>query len=108
VAAGQEPTPLPNPPDLPDIGSPAAAMLNGTDEYQLGAMVIHQLRDQNAIIEDRRSPIPERTGREARDTGPRWRAHFQFFAVRDNAINAFCAAWRFHLYQRRADHPDSR
>ena len=52
VAAAEEPINLPNPPDLPDIGSPASALLSGSDEYQLGAMVIHQLRDQNAILED--------------------------------------------------------
>jgi predicted Zn-dependent protease len=90
VAAGQEPTPLPNPPDLPDIGSPAAAVLNGTDEYQLGAMVIHQLRDQNAIIEDPEiteylNALGSRLATQAPDGAP----HFQFFAVRDNAINAF-------------------
>jgi len=90
VAAAQETMPLPNPPDLPDIGSPAAAVLNGTDEYQLGAMVIHQLRDQNAIIEDPEiteylNALGSRLATQAPDGAP----HFQFFAVRDNAINAF-------------------
>ena len=90
VAAGQEPIPQPNPPDLPDIGSPAAAVLNGTDEYQLGAMVIHQLRDQNAIIEDPEiteylNSVSSRLATQAPDGAP----HFQLFAVRDNAINAF-------------------
>src|ERR1700737_1780825 len=95
VAAAEEPvttpvTTAPNPPDLPDIGSPAAAVLNGTDEYQLGAMVIHQLRDQNAIIEDPEiteylNALGSRLATQAPDGAP----HFQFFAVRDNAINAF-------------------
>jgi beta-barrel assembly-enhancing protease len=90
VAAAQEPMPVPNPPDLPDIGSPAAAVLNGTDEYQLGAMVIHQLRDQNAIIEDPEiteylNALSSKLATQAPDGAP----HFQLFAVRDNAINAF-------------------
>jgi predicted Zn-dependent protease len=90
VAAAQETLPPPNAPDLPDIGSPAAAVLNGTDEYQLGAMVIHQLRDQNAIIEDPEiteylNALGSRLATQAPDGAP----HFQFFAVRDNAINAF-------------------
>jgi predicted Zn-dependent protease len=90
VAAAQQTMPLPNPPDLPDIGSPAAAVLNGTDEYQLGAMVIHQLRDQNAIVEDPEiteylNALGSRLATQAPDGAP----HFQFFAVRDNAINAF-------------------
>jgi beta-barrel assembly-enhancing protease len=91
VAAAEEPvTTAPNPPDLPDIGSPAAAVLNGTDEYQLGAMVIHQLRDQNAIIEDPEiteylNALGSRLATQAPDGAP----HFQFFAVRDTSINAF-------------------
>jgi predicted Zn-dependent protease len=90
VAAGQESPIQPNAPDLPDIGSPAAAVLNGTDEYQLGAMVIHQLRDQNAILEDPEiteylNSLGSRLATQAPDGAP----HFQFFAVRDTAINAF-------------------
>ena len=90
VVAAQEPNPPPNPPDLPDIGSPAAAVLNGTDEYQLGAMVIHQLRQQNAILEDPEiteylNAVAARLATQTPDGSP----HFQFFAVRDDAINAF-------------------
>jgi len=90
VAAQEPPVQLPNQQDLPDIGSPAAAVLNGTDEYQLGAMVIHQLRDQNAILDDPEiteylNALGSRLATQAPDGAP----HFQFFAVRDNAINAF-------------------
>src|SRR3981081_1569927 len=90
VAAAEEPITPPPAPELPDIGSPAAAVLNGTDEYQLGAMVIHQLRDQNAILED-----PEVTeylnalGSKLATQAPGGAAHVQFFPVRDTAINAF-------------------
>src|SRR6516164_10030500 len=38
--------------DLPDLGSPAATVLSKTDEYRLGAMVAHELRQQNALLED--------------------------------------------------------
>src|SRR5256885_17210933 len=89
-ADAQETRPPTNPPDLPAIGSPAAMVLNGTDEYQLGAMVIHQLRDQNAILEDPEvteylNAVASRLATQAPDGAP----HFQFFAVRDTAINAF-------------------
>jgi len=90
VMAAEEPVSTPAPPDLPDMGSPAAAILSGSDEYQLGAMVVHQLRDQNAIIED-----PEVTeylnalGAKLATQAPDGAPHFQFFAVRDEAINAF-------------------
>src|SRR5437899_1621553 len=38
--------------DLPDMGSPAAAVLSQSDEYRLGAMVARELRDQSALLED--------------------------------------------------------
>src|SRR5437588_11415538 len=38
--------------DLPDMGSPATAVLWHTDEYRLVAMVARELRDQNALPED--------------------------------------------------------
>src|SRR3954469_13680323 len=87
VAAADDPINPPNPPELPDIGSPASAVLSGSDEYQLGAMVIHQLRDQNAILEDPEiteylNALGSRLATQAPDGAP----HFQFFPVRDNAI----------------------
>ena len=90
VAAAEEPITLPNPPDLPDIGSPASAVLSGSDEYQLGAMVIQQIRDQNGILEDPEvteylNALGSRLATQAPDGAP----HFQFFAVKDTAINAF-------------------
>jgi predicted Zn-dependent protease len=92
VAAAEDPINIspPNPPDLPDIGSPASAVLSGTDEYQLGAMVIHQFREQNAILEDPEiteylNALGARLATQAPDGAP----HFQFFAFRDSAINAF-------------------
>src|SRR5260370_26416460 len=33
--------------DLPDMGSPAAAVLSHTDEYRLGAMVAHQRSEEH-------------------------------------------------------------
>src|SRR5882672_1342791 len=90
VAAAEEPISLPNPPELPDIGSPASAILNGSDEYQLGAMVIQQIRDQNGILEDPEvteylNALASRLATQAPDGAP----HFQLYAVKDNAINAF-------------------
>ena len=90
VLAAQEPNPSPAPPELPDIGSPAAAVLSGSDEYQLGAMVIHQLRNQNALIEDPEiteylNALGDRLATQAPDGAP----HFQFFAFRESSINAF-------------------
>jgi predicted Zn-dependent protease len=79
-----------DPEDLPDIGSPAQAMLTLEDEYQIGRMIVRGLRDQDQILED-----PEVTeyirslgfklSSQAHDGTQR----FNFFMVRDNAINAF-------------------
>lgn len=79
-----------DPEDLPDIGSPAQAMLTLEDEYQIGRMIVRGLRDQDQILED-----PEVTeyirslgfklSSEAHDGAQR----FNFFMVRDNSINAF-------------------
>src|SRR5579872_415899 len=89
VKAAEAPV-APAPPDLPDIGSPASQVLSGTDEYQLGAMVINQLRGQNALLEDPEisdylNALGSRLATQAPDGAP----HFQFFADRETAINAF-------------------
>ena len=42
----------PEPEDLPDIGSPAQAMLSLEEEYQIGRMIVRGLRDQDQILED--------------------------------------------------------
>jgi len=79
-----------DPEDLPDIGSPAQAMLSLEDEYQIGRMIVRGLRDQDQILED-----PEVT-EYIRSLGYRLSSHahdgsqrFNFFMVRDNSINAF-------------------
>lgn len=79
-----------DPEDLPDIGSPAQAMLTLEDEYQIGRMIVRGLRDQDQILED-----PEVTeyirslgfklSSQAHDGAQR----FNFFMVQDNSINAF-------------------
>ena len=39
--------------DLPDIGSPAQAMMTLEDEYQIGRMVVRGLRDQDQVLDGR-------------------------------------------------------
>jgi predicted Zn-dependent protease len=76
--------------DLPDMGSPAEAILSHTDEYRLGAMIARELRDQNALIED-----PEVTeylqgmGQRLASQSAMGGSAFQFFVVKDTSINAF-------------------
>lgn len=77
--------------DLPNIGSPASSVLSLDDEYRIGLQIVRQLRDEGQIIED-----PEATeylqalgsrivAQASGDSAQR----FQFFFVRDGAINAF-------------------
>jgi beta-barrel assembly-enhancing protease len=76
--------------DLPDMGSPAAAILSQSDEYRYGAMVTQQFRDQNALIED-----PEVTeylqslGMKLAAQSQMGARDFHFFCIKDSAINAF-------------------
>jgi predicted Zn-dependent protease len=79
-----------DPDDLPDIGSPAQAMLTLEDEYQIGRMIVRGLRDQDQILEDPEvteyiRSLGYRLSSQAHDGSQR----FNFFMVRDNSINAF-------------------
>jgi predicted Zn-dependent protease len=82
--------------DLPDMGSPAAAVLSHTDEYRLGAMVARELRDQNAVLEDPEVSeyvnwVGMRLASQSADGG----RGFQYFVVKDRAINAFAVPGGF-------------
>src|SRR5215467_9721689 len=95
VASAQAPAPRgypsfsPGGGDLPDLGSPAATAISKADEYQLGAMVAKEMRDQNAIIEDPEATeylqgIGSKLGAQTPDGSRGW----QFFMMRDSVVNA--------------------
>jgi beta-barrel assembly-enhancing protease len=76
--------------DLPDIGSPAQAMLTLEDERQIGRMVVRGLRDQDQLLDDPETAeylqsLGSRLASEAHDGAQR----FTFFTVKDRTINAF-------------------
>ncbi|MGC4028129.1 MAG: M48 family metalloprotease [Steroidobacteraceae bacterium] len=75
---------------LPDLGSGANAMINRQDEYQIGRLMMHNLRAENMLLDDPEvnaylQNLGSRIGVEAQDGESR----LTFFAVRDPAINAF-------------------
>lgn len=79
-----------DPDDLPDIGSPAQAMLTLEDERQIGRMIVRGLRDSDQILEDPEvteyvQSVGSKLSSQAHDGTQR----FTFFTVRDNTINAF-------------------
>jgi len=76
--------------DLPEIGTPADSVLTARDEYQIGSMIVRQLRDAGLILDD-----PE-IGQYMQDVGGRLAAHaqegnikFTFLVIKDSSINAF-------------------
>jgi predicted Zn-dependent protease len=76
--------------DLPDLGSPAAAVLSQTDEYRLGAMVAKELRDQNGLLEDPEvSEYVNNIGQRLASQSAMGGQNFHYFVVRDTSINAF-------------------
>ena len=75
---------------LPDLGSPEAAIISHSEERQLGYMMVQELRDQNALLEDPElseylNMIGDRLAAQSADGAE----GFQFFIVKDSAINAF-------------------
>jgi beta-barrel assembly-enhancing protease len=76
--------------DLPELGSPAAEVLSQSDEYRLGATVAHELREENALLEDPEiseylNDLGDRLAAQSATGG----AGFQFFVIKDPTINAF-------------------
>ena len=92
-SSGSGDVPLGPPPSqtsLPDLGSTADSVLSRADEYQIGRMMVRNLREENAILEDPETAeylqsVGDRIGAEAQDG----KARLTFFAVRDQSINAF-------------------
>jgi predicted Zn-dependent protease len=82
--------------DLPDLGSPASQILSQSDEYRLGLMIARELRDQNALIEDPEvseyiNGVGQRLASQSAEGG----RHFQYFVIKDPAINAFAVPGGF-------------
>lgn len=76
--------------NLPDMGSPADAILNNNQEAQIGRMIMRDIRKSGAVVED---PL---ITEYLNDIGNRIAAqsnegdhNFTFFAVEDPRINAF-------------------
>jgi predicted Zn-dependent protease len=106
LASADQPTstqPLDNGPpvvgsDLPDLGSPAAVLLSKSDEYRLGAMVAHELRDQNALLEDPEvSEYINGIGQRLASQSAMGGEDFHYFVIKDTTINAFAVSggWVF-------------
>jgi predicted Zn-dependent protease len=88
VTVGVPVTPAPL--NLPDMGSGANAIISRNDEFQVGRMMVRNLRDENQILEDPEATeyiqsVGSRLGSEAQEGNQT----FNFFFVRDKDVNAF-------------------
>lgn len=82
--------------ELPDMGSPEAAIISHSDERQLGYMIVQQLRDQNALIDDPEiNEYVNAVGDRLAAQSPDGAQGFQFFVVKDSVINAFAVPGGF-------------
>jgi beta-barrel assembly-enhancing protease len=76
-------------PDLPDIGSPAGTIANLDEEYQVGRMIIRDLRDQNEIIEDPEvSDYIQTLGLRLASQAPDSSRQFHYFVIHEGDIQA--------------------
>ena len=82
--------------ELPDMGSPEAAVISHSDERQLGYAIVQQLRDQNALIDDPEiNEYVNAVGDRLAAQSPDGAQGFQFFVVKDSVINAFAVPGGF-------------
>jgi len=77
--------------NLPDIGSPADAVLSKNEENQLGRAIMRQIRASGELVEDPQvteyiNEIGHRIAAQANIDGNH---EFSFFVVDNNVINAF-------------------
>ena len=77
--------------NLPDIGSPADAILSKNDEAQLGRAIMAQIRNTGKVVEDPLiteyvNEIGHRIAAQANNDGIH---DFSFFVIEDPVINAF-------------------
>jgi predicted Zn-dependent protease len=76
-------------PELPDIGSPAGTIANLDDEYQIGRMVIHEIREQNELLEDPEvSEYIQSLGLRLSSQAPDSDRVFHYYVLRESDINA--------------------
>ena len=76
--------------DLPDLGSPATAAVSLEEEYQVGQMWARQMRAQGMVLEDPEiSDYIQTIGHSLSSHAEEGQHQFNYFVVRDPAINAF-------------------
>jgi predicted Zn-dependent protease len=76
--------------ELPDMGSPAQAIITLEDEYRIGRMIVRGLRDGDQILDDPEiAEYIQAIGLKLSSQAQEGHQNFDFFVVKDNEINAF-------------------
>jgi predicted Zn-dependent protease len=79
-----------DPSDLPDIGSPADAVLTRAKAEAIGRTVLRQMREAGYVLEDPEvAEYIDSLGHRIAATAHDGNLSFEFFVVADDAINAF-------------------
>jgi beta-barrel assembly-enhancing protease len=80
---------VPSSQDLPDLGSPANAVISIEDEYQAGLAYSNQIRQTGLIINDPEiSQYAQEIGHSLSSHAEEGEHQFYYFVVRDNEVNA--------------------
>src|SRR5277367_768688 len=75
---------------LPDMGSPENAALSKADEFQVGRMIIREMRDQNLLLDDPEiADYVQTLGSRLGTQTNRDEQNYQYFVIKDPEINAF-------------------
>jgi predicted Zn-dependent protease len=75
--------------DLPDLGGPANALISKSDEFEIGRMILHDLRDHGLVMEDPEvadyvQQLGMRLASQAHDEGQ----SFTYNVLREPIVNA--------------------
>ncbi|HEX9138610.1 MAG TPA: M48 family metalloprotease [Steroidobacteraceae bacterium] len=75
---------------LPDMGSPENAALSKADEFQVGRMIIREMRDQNLLLDDPEiADYVQNLGARLGAQTNRDEQNYQYFVIKDPEVNAF-------------------
>ncbi len=75
---------------LPELGDAGGAAISRDEEYQLGRMIMRQLRESGALLEDPAvTEYIQSVGRKLSSYAHEGQHRFTFFVVNDPRINAF-------------------
>jgi predicted Zn-dependent protease len=96
VVSGVAAAPAPGSSDLPEIGTPSDSIWTPNDEFQIGSMVLRQLRDSGEILEDPEvSEYVQAIGGQLAAHAQEGSVRFTFNVVKDPSINAFAVPGGF-------------